>query len=212
MRKSLLLVFLAFLPTLVKADCSNEELIRLQRLTNNISTSYRYNEDENTFTVTFSNISPELMLVDMDNNKDYYREGELNIYNVKSGNYTYYVYAYDNVCYENELGIKNINLPYFNKYYNNEECQEIKNYKYCSKWILNDISYDTWHSNVMKYKKSLEKEKEEKKQAEHKKTFLDVIKELFIDLYVSNYYIFLPITIVALCIIIYLRNKIDQII
>lgn len=212
MKKYLLVIFLLFLPTIVKAGCSDDDLIRLQRLTNNISVMYSYDKYKDNFTVTFTNVSSELVITDIDSNKDYKKSGELNIYDVKPGSHSYYIYVYDKNCYDNELGTKTINIPYYNKYYQNEECEGISNYKYCSRWLPNDISYKDWYSNVIKYKESIKKEQKSKEKENKNKTILDIIKELFVDLYVTYYYVFLPITILALCAIIYLKNKSEQLI
>ena len=212
MKRYLILLLLLFLPITVKASCSDEDLVRLQKIANNVNVSYKFDDVTNRFVITFSNLRPELVITDIENNVDYRRSGDLSIDGAKAGNHTYYIYAYDKNCYDNEIGTKSINIPYYNEYYDDEECKDIKSYKYCSKWLPNEISYKTWYSNVTKYKKSIEKEIEEKEKTKNSKTIIDYIRNLFIDLYVDNYYIFLPITILALCAIIYLKNKSDQLI
>lgn len=212
MKKILLLVLMIlFLPSNVKADCDNDEIIRLQKIANNINTNYEFNEITNKFKITFSNITDEVIIVDINNKKDYYSYGELEINNLDSGIYTYYIYARDKNCYENELTIKNINLPYYNQYYNSDDCKYIQDYQYCSKWLTKSISYDTWKNNVTKYKESIKAE-EKKQDYQSKKTTIDKIKDIFTELYITHYYIFLPIIILSLCAIIYLKNKSDQLI
>ena len=149
------MLIILLLPINVLADCSDEELIRLQKLANNITTSYTYDETTKSFTLTFTNFNEELVITDIINNKDYLYRGELSINNLSSGKYNYYIYALDKSCYDNELSIKSVSLPYYNQYYTNKECDEIKNYRYCSKWLANEIDYNTWKNKVTEYKESI---------------------------------------------------------
>lgn len=211
-RYFILLFLLLLLPFKANAGCSDEELVILQKLANNINVSYEYDKTTNNFVVSFTNMRPELIITDIDNNKDYYYSGELRIKNVASGHHSYIIYAYDKNCYDDELGAKSVNLPYYNKYYLESDCNNISDYRYCSKWLPNAISYEEWHKNVTKYKDSIKKEEIEKKQNEKKETFLDILRGFMIDFYVEYYYVILPISILALSAIIYLKNKNDQLI
>ena len=212
MKKIVILVLaLIIIPVKVKANCSNEELIRLQKIANNINTNYEYDEITNSFKITFANVTDEVIITDINRNYDYISYGELQISNLSSGMHTYYIYARNKSCYENELNIKTLQLPYYNQYYNNDKCANMRNSKYCSKWLPNSITYNTWITNVTKYKESIKEEKKETK-TDNKKTMSEIVKELIEDLYVNYYYVFLPIIILALCAIIYLKNKSDQLI
>lgn len=210
-RMFFVMLIMLLLPINVLAGCSDEEIIRLQKMANNINTSYTYDETTKSFTLTFTNFNEELVISDISNKKDYLYRGELNINNLKSGKYNYYVYALDKNCYDNELGIKSVSLPFYNIYYNYDECKNIKNYRYCSKWLPNEIDYDTWKKKVTEYKNSIEKE-EQKKIEEKKRTTIDRIRDFIVAMYVEHYYVFLPIIIISLCAIIYLKDKSDEII
>ena len=212
MKKLLLAILIVMiLPMNVLAECSDDDLVRLQRIANNVNTSYVYDENTNTFTIIFANFSPELILTNINNNQDYYYSDELSISNLNSGKYTYYIYASDKNCYDNELGVKSISLPYYNKYYDSDECKNIEDFEYCSKWLPNQIPYSTWKKRVTEHKEKIKKETKTEKIS-NKKTISDKIREFITDLYVSYYYVFLPIIIVAFCAIIYLKNKSDEII
>ena len=212
MKKLLLLILIAMIiPVNVKADCDNDEIIRLQKLANNINTNYEYDENTNKFKLTFTNLTSEMIIEDINNNRDYYDDVELVINNLDSGKYTYYVYARNKNCYESELKIKNIQLPYLNPYYASKDCELIPDYEYCSKWLPKSISYETWKTNISKKIEELKKE-EKSKQIIIKESLGDKIKKFITELYITHYYIFLPLVIVSLCAIIYLKNKSDQLI
>lgn len=205
------ILIMMILPINVLADCNDEDLIRLQKLANNVNTSYEYDEITKTFTLTFTNVSEELTITDVANKLDYQANGELNINNLKSGKYNYYIYSTDINCYDNELQIKSVSLPFYNEYYNYKECNNIANYRYCSKWLHNSLDYNTWKKKVIEYKRSI-KEEEQLKEEESRKTTVDRIRDFIVELYVHHYYVFLPILIVASCAIIYLKDKSDEII
>ncbi len=211
MKKIFLLFLLLIIPISVKADCDNDEIIRLQKIANNINTNYEYDDISNSFSITFTNVSNELIIEDINNKLDYYGDLEFTINNLSSNEYTYYVYAKDKNCYESELTIKNIQLPYYNQYYNYKECTGIENYEMCSKWLPKNINYDDWLKDVTEYRKSI---KQDNKTIKHdsKKTIFGKIRDIIVDLYVTHYNIFLPIIILSLCAIIYLKNKSDQLI
>ena len=211
MKKYLLLIItMIIIPFKVNAGCSTEEITRLQKLSNNVNISYEYNEDNNTFTISFANLNGFLTVKDMSTNRDYYTYDELRISNVNSGSHTYYIYASNKNCYESELGVKTIILPYYNKYYNYDKCKNIREYRYCSKWLKNNISQKEWENNVDTYIAN-KKAQEEEKRKKNQQSSTDKIRQMIFDMYVKYYYIILPVIIGILGIIIYVKNKTDQI-
>ena len=204
----LTLLFLVFLPNRIKAYCSDSEVIRLQKLANNIRTSYVFDEDAGRFTVTINNLTNDLVVKNMDDKKEYSSNSELNFKELYSGKHTYIIYAKNKECTTYELTTKYVSLPYYNRYFNSVECDGIENYSYCSKWLKSPISKDVWEQKVTQYKKSLETKQEQKKKIEKTslaKTF-DAIKQLCID----YYYVILSIAIVILGIILiknYRKNR-----
>ena len=65
----LTLLFLVLLPNMVRAYCSDSDTVRLQNIANNVTVSYIYNDSTGRFTITFSNLRKDLILVDFLNNK-----------------------------------------------------------------------------------------------------------------------------------------------
>lgn len=206
-KKIFILIFLMLFPIYVNAECSEEETVRISKLANNITTSVEYDEISNSFSLTFLNITNEFIIQDEMNN-NYSGDFELVINNLKSGNHRYSIFDI-NGCFSDEILTKNISLPFYNKYYTLKECEQFSDYAYCSKWINNEISYNTWKSKVDNYKL---KEKSVLDEEEKNETFLNKIKNLIISLYVDHYYIFLPMIIISFTLIIYLKDRSDSII
>lgn len=197
------LLFLVLIPKyIVKADCTYSEITRLQKIANNVNISYLFDENTKKFTVTILNLKKSIEIKDMYNNKVYNTDGEVNIKNVSSGKYTFKIYAKDKECMSYEIISKNINMPFYNEYYENDECNDFKDKYYCLKWLKSDVGYSEWNSNVKKYKKVIVEEKETVND-----TFIQKIFKQIQEIYSKYYYIILPIFILMLFVIIYRNNK-----
>lgn len=207
-KKIIILLFLLMLFPIKSKACSEDEIIRLSNLANNVNVVYEYNKNNDTFSIIFTNVTDELVISDYVNHKDYVASKELTIKNLKSNNYTFYIYARNKNCIENELTLKNIKLPYYNSFYNSKECENKSNFSYCSKWLNRKIEYKEWKEKIDDYKV----EEEVIENNEESKSILDLLKNIFVNFYITYYYILLPLIITSLCVIIYLKNKIDEII
>ena len=203
------LLFLVFFPSIAKAECEDSEIIRLQKLAKNVTTSYVYDEDKGRFTITLSNLTKDLIVYSNDNGVEYSVNGDLNLDNLFSGKHSYEIYASNILCKDEELATKNISLPYRNPYYNSKECKGIENYSYCNKWTDNSISYEIWLKKVTNYKKNIKM----KDNTNSKKT--STINKIFkqIGKFYGRYYlIILPIVIAALAGFIFYKNKKDSLV
>ena len=70
-------------------------------------------------------------------------------------------YTSDNSTCPNEfLKTETLNLPVYNEYWNDELCKGIEDFKYCSKFISNKITYEGFKKNVLKYKNSINESEE----------------------------------------------------
>lgn len=194
----------------VQASCSDDEITRLSKLANNVTVSYTYNEKTNKFMITFTNVTDDLSINDLTHNKYYSNYPEVTIKNFNSGKHKFYIYASDKNCYESALSSKYIELPYYNKYYAYNECKNFEEYSYCNKWLNSNLSYDIWKQKVDEYNKEVKKIEE--KEVKNTKSILYILKDIIIQFYVSYYYIILPTIISSLCLIIYLKNKSEEII
>ena len=187
--------------------CSNQDMVKLKSMAQNITTNYDYKEENNnvTFNITFSNLSPDLYLVDVTNKKNYYYNNTEMTYNgYKSGeSYKFKVYSTNSLCDTSVLYTVYVTLPYFNSYYNNELCKGIEEYELCQKWSSVNISYNEFKNKVDKYKEVIEEENNENNTDNEVKGIFDYIR----DFYISYYYIILPLIILISIIYIYNKNK-----
>lgn len=186
--------------------CDNTAKVRLQKLAQNITTSYDYVEQNGTvtFNITFLNLNSELYLVDTVNEKDiYYSDTSLTLNGFESGkNYKFKVRSTDPFCSGSVLYYIYVTTPYFNPYYNDPICEGVS-YKYCNKWQKNDLSYDEFIENVQNYKKEIIVKPDNPKNTKG-------IFDYLIDFYVSYYYIVLPIIILSIIIYIVVARKKDS--
>lgn len=210
-KKIKILLFLVFLmPIIVNAECSIEDEIRLENLSNNITSSYTFDEVNQTFTITFTNLNSDLLLKDIDNNKIYSLNGELSIKKTTSGEHQFYIFDKSEECSSIKLKVISVELPYYNKYYKNEKCNDFYDKYYCNKWLKTDVSYDEWKTNVDTYKTDKKEEKQETKTEEKvNNNLFDLIKK-YILIASSYYYIILPAIIVIYIIAAYIKDKKDS--
>lgn len=199
----LTLLFLV-LPSIAKAYCSDTEMIRLQRITRNINSSYNYSETTGRFQITLTNLKKDLIVYDLFDDKYYNTDGDLNFNNLYSGKHTYIIYARNKECTEYELSTINVELPYENTFYNSEKCKGIENYSYCGRWVKNVISEEIWETKVNAYKEKLNK-------VEKKQEKLSLLQTLF-NTYKKYYFIILPAIILLFSGIITIRNRKDKLI
>ena len=199
----LTLLFLA-LPDYVKAYCSDQEMIRLQRIAKNINSSYNYNETNGSFQITLTNLKNDLIIYDLYDDKYYNTNEDLVFNDLYSGKHTYIIYAKNENCTEHELATINVELPYINTFYNSSECKGIENYSYCSKWVERVIPEEIWSAKVKTYKEKFKKKKTTKEKA-------SFLQELFNN-YQKYYYIVLPAVIMLFSAVIIIKNRKDSLV
>lgn len=207
MKKIIFSIFLSIImiPS-IKASCTDDEMIKLSKLANNINVKEFYNKNNQSFSVKISNISREFVI--SYNGEEYFEDIEFQIDNVSSGSNKFIIYAQDKTCTSDSLVTKYINLPYENPYYDKDECIGLEDYTYCERWINSKISYETWYSKVKSYKEN--KKEEIKNENIVNESNVDKIKRFLTNLYVNYYFIILPVIIIILGVVIYIRNKKDQ--
>ena len=134
--KKLLLLLILF-PLQIKAQCTNQEITRYKSLSTNIDSYYDYDESQNKFNITVYNLSNELNIKNTNDNTNYTSNetiGETKINNIEPGTrLTIAVYPKNDNCKDYRTRTIYINLPYHNKYYKDEICNN-NNSILCSKW------------------------------------------------------------------------------
>lgn len=211
MKRKIFIFLLAFLIPIINVNayyCKNSEISRYKGLASNIGTFYEYQEDGNklTFSITLVNLSDELYIVDVTNNKKYiYENEEITISGYSPGvTVKYNVYAVNENCSDDLLYTIRVVLPNYNPYYSDSICEGLDDYILCQKWHKHNLSYKSFVNSVNKYRESLvEKPIEEIPSIDPQYGLLDAILDV-----VSKYYYIILITIIIVCSIgIYINNK-----
>lgn len=193
-----------------KTSCDYGLLSKLKNLANNVDVTYTYkiNNEDAYFDITLANIQSDMYFIDNYTGRTYYyndtNNGSITLNDYPSGTVGYTFYSNNNDCFDEKLVVKNVNLPYYNSFYNYVECLGIEEYKFCQKWVKTNGDYYVFLDNVTEYKNSL-------RQTENNEY---VIKENFItkiiNFYTNNFYIILPILVVIISLIVYLEKYIKH--
>ena len=194
--------------------CEYSSFVKIQKqaMQVNITSNFKEMDEFVTYSITIYNLRPNQYIIDTSTGKQYdygydkNNPSEITISDIKkSGMYKFEVYSLDNDCNDEPLNTLYLQLPTYNKYYNDKLCKGIENYKLCQRWFGTTITYDQFRNQVSEYKASLR----ESSQEEEEQGLLDY----FIELYINNYYIVLPILIIILLIPIYIiyqkKYKVD---
>lgn len=150
--KIIIILLLLVLPVSTHAkECTNKEITDLKRVASNINYSYEYylNNNEMFFDITITNIYNNIYVIDTENNKSY-SNSEVKISKKESGQ-TLKFNVYSKTCNE-LLSSKTILLPAYNKFYERIECEDISEFKYCSKWGNYKITDKEFLTKVDEYK------------------------------------------------------------
>lgn len=205
MKKILVILFMLFIFkintfALKYGGCEYSDVARLKKLVTNINVTYNYRIVNNTayFDVTLTNLTTDMYVMDNVNKQKYYNivNGELTIYNYATNSVTFKIYSNKNECRDILLGSKYATLPIYNSYYKADVCKNVENLVYCNKWVSKSYSYDEIKKAVDEYNEKQENQNKPTPEPVHIKTFW----EKLLSLYISYYYIILPV-IIALCIV-----------
>lgn len=187
------------------AMCTNEDKLKFQELARNITANYEYVEENGdvTFTIKFNNIPEGFIIYNFTDDKKYENPGsELVVPAEKNKSYKFNIFTSDIACHLSPLHNIYITVPGYNKYYNDDLCEGIEDYKLCYKWLNMTMEYDDWKKEVNKYIEKLNK-KEEKKEKEIEKGIFETIFD-FINTY---YLILIPGIIILFVLIRIIYNK-----
>ena len=139
--KKTIIILLILIPVKIKADCSNKELSRYKILSSYVETYYKFDENTKKMNITVYNLSDELEAQNINDSKTYTskdKKGEIKINNIEPGQTLKIgIYPKDE-CSDYRLRTIYINLPYYNKYYNEKICKNNNN-SLCSKWANTEV-------------------------------------------------------------------------
>lgn len=195
----LIVLFLLMMPEIYarsKTRCDYTLVSNYKKLSNNVDISYNYRleGDRVYFDVTLTNLQPYIYFTDNYYNRTYYysdtNNGIITIQNYDSGKISYSFYTNDSECLNEKLNIRYINLPYYNKYYNYEECKGIEEYSLCNKWIENKYGYNDFKDMTEKYRQQKEKKQFNEINSKEENWFDKIVA-----FYLKYFYIITPMFI-----------------
>lgn len=201
-----------FVPNIVSAECDYNERNELQALASNLNFSYNYSETNEginskvNFSITITNMVPELYIVDQTNIKVYYYNPnkEVTIDNYQPGSTTQFIiYGNSGGCNGTEIINNYVTLPSYNRFYKDEVCNGVNNYKLCNRWSRVDLSYDDFVKKVNDYREQI---KQEIPPIIKEKSILELIFD-FIAKY--SFYVFGLIIVICSGLIVHLKRKDD---
>ncbi len=168
----ILVLSLFFVINVYAETCSNSELSRLKKIAEQVEFSYDYdikrtNYEEGVLvdidnSITALNLNPEIrVLIIEDYYKDKYQEFKYNdskkatlkgFSNGTSVNITIEAYV-NNSCSGKKLLTKKINIPYYNQFYDDERCEENRDFEYCKNEMMDtSITSRMFYDKFQKYK------------------------------------------------------------
>lgn len=172
--KFFLFYFLLLVTFNVDALCDASELERLKNISLKVDFSYTYKIDNikddsgsytiPNFSITAVNLDKELKVLVIN---DYYsndyrefkfngnREYTLNDFNNNENVVVTFKALTNNECSGKTVYTKKIDLPFYNSFFDSEECKEYPEFKYCKRLLDNSVSSNTFDKELENYKKSL---------------------------------------------------------
>ena len=199
MKKIILIIFL-LIPIGVsarsKTNCDYNLVSNLKKIAGNVDITYTYNiiDDSVYFDVTLVNIQPDMYFIySGDKNTYFYSDtvnGEITLSNIFSGFSTFTFYSNRSDCMNEKLVVKNIKLPYYNRFYHYDECIGIENYRLCQKWLKYEDSYENFVYNVNEYKSSLNNQNDVENITGNKSFITKLI-----EFYVNYFYVLFPVSL-----------------
>lgn len=210
----MLFLILFLVPTKVLTvssyGCPYEELSRLKNIGKNINYDYGYTEKNGNvnFWIRFVNISSDIYIHDVVNNKNYTEapNGELKIEGFNSGiKYRFIVRpvnpnapikgSFTTISDCGDLDLYNIYIttPKYNKYYLEKECSDLKSATICQKWSKVEIKgKEDFLEKIENLKNQIKQENEQEKTEE------TVEEEMFWLSFYSQYYVYILLIIIVL--------------
>ena len=213
MRRYIIFVTLIMLmlPLKVSAKCDYNDFSRIKSLANNVSLSYDYIETNEgiMFSITISNMSKEIYIIDRYfGNTYHYNDGNDIVINEFSAGYSikFDIYTTNSDCANTFLSSQYINLPSYNYYYKDPLCSGLESHGLCQKWARLELDYEGFKIKINDYKRSLEKEPDPPVLVEKTDGIIDHILSFL----ASNYYYILPGIIIVSLFGIYRIKKRDS--
>lgn len=187
-------------PFAVKAKCDYKEMSDLRKIASNIQFSYNYYykstsgiDSEVRFKITIANLNPKVFIRDVDKIENYYYKNSNELIKndyAPGGSYKFELYTNSDNCRGELLFTRYVALPTYNRFSEDEICNDATEFYLCNKWQKVNISYDEFKNKVNEYKESskvvIEKPKEE-----------PTLKDKILS-FIFEYYYYILLVIIAL--------------
>lgn len=214
MKRIFIIAMLFFIfPTMsFSLECSFQDRERLMKMADNVTYVVEENLDENgefngTFKLVFSGVCNEIYFRDsLGYSYINYRDencGDFFTEDISGGQKYQVVISGFNTCMFEQFRTITVNLPMYNKFYDDPLCENAKEFKFCNKWGNYNISYDEFTQKVAEYKKNTQNSIIEPTTNVAK-------KNLVYEIYQKYYWIALVILVVMFGTLIYFWIKEQQ--
>lgn len=209
----IIFIFAIFLiPNVYAEDCDSTDIKRLRVLANDVDISYEYNDDIydsdgfkifDTYKVVVSNLSDELYVIESKTNLDLrsysVNDGSITIDRLYSGNKSFKIYSKN--CSNKLVRTYNVNLPKFNNYSNDPNCEGHENLEVCQKFYdSSNIDYEEFMSIIDNSDRKADDVDNDKSKDENK--YIKFIKDNYIYISIGS-----GVLIIIIIVLIVLRHK-----
>ena len=179
LKKFIFILLLAFsFANMIKAECDDKTISNLKLQASNIEINYEhiddlYSEDfdlkiVNLFDVHVMGLTSDMyILVEHDSIVDTYEysnvvDGVLKIEKVDGGQ-SLNIVVYSTECNE-KLKTFNITIPYYNSYYDSEQCAKYPNANVCNEFYEYEMTYEKFNKGISDYINKLNDNNEKNNQ------------------------------------------------
>lgn len=197
----IIFILILLAPYKVKAECSFPELSELQKIASNVNFSYDYYykvesgiNSEVRFKLTIANLNPNIYIYDVDKLENYRYTDKITIEKnnyVPGGAYQFRIYSNKPACKGRLVLTTYVTFPKYNRFSEDDICNDIEDYYLCNKWQLLNISYQEFKNKIEEYKNVPEVEKE-----------IIVLEEAWYEVileYIYDYYLYVLISTIIVC-------------
>lgn len=154
------------------ASCTQEEIDAFKKIENEYKVTYEFNIDTKDYAVTFTysttrmySFSPDYYLVSQ--TLKGYTDNSFTYTGIKPGKYNVDIVGATETCQDTVKKIT-LELPEYNKYYGDPLCEGIEEFVLCQSTYHKEIDRETFESRINTYKKTKEKNKNDKEVDESK--------------------------------------------
>lgn len=193
------------------AACTQEEINEFKKIEDQYKITYEFNKSTKDYTVTFDGVEPKKYVFSIKSGEPITNCKKINdykteCYNVKKGNYIIETKGTTDSC-KDTLKTITLNLKGYNKYHEDPMCDGIEEFVLCQETYDKEIDYDTFVSRVETYKRTKQKEEDNKPNIiEKKETKIEIIVKYLKENIIPLIIVFIFIILVIITIIVIAKS------